>query len=78
MSTQSHTQSLPNFCERWTGSPGIFVPLFIAACYVQWEKVSKGRGLNRLMASATAFFGLTVTTVSGKRQPQHLTQKLTQ
>jgi len=40
---------------------GIFVPLFIAACYVQWEKVSHGRGINYVMVFATVFFGCTIT-----------------
>ncbi|KAF9646494.1 hypothetical protein BDM02DRAFT_3270923 [Thelephora ganbajun] len=41
---------------------GIFFVLLIAACYVQWEKFSKRRGVNRIMVFTTVFFGLTVTT----------------
>jgi len=40
---------------------GTFVPFFIATCYVQWVKFSERGNINRLMASATAFFGLSVT-----------------
>ena len=40
------------------------MPLFITACYVQRERVLKGQGLNRLLAFATAFFGVSVTVVS--------------
>ncbi|KAF9779330.1 hypothetical protein BJ322DRAFT_1089812 [Thelephora terrestris] len=41
---------------------GIFVPLLIAACYVQWEKHSKGRRVHRVMVFTAVFFGLTITT----------------
>jgi len=41
---------------------GTFLPFFFAACYVQWEKSSKGRGINHFMVSATVFFGLAGTT----------------
>lgn len=56
-------------CQRWIGCVGIFASLFIAACYVQWERFSKGQGINRLMVFATVFFGFTVTTVSENRPP---------
>lgn len=41
---------------------GIFLILFFAACYVQWDKHSKGRGVNRVMVFTTVFFGFTITT----------------
>jgi len=41
---------------------GIFVPLLIAAWYVQWDKYSKGRGVNPVMVFTTVFFGVTTTT----------------
>lgn len=68
---------LRSLCQRRTCRAGIFVPLFIAACLVLWEKFSAGRGLNRFLASATAFFGLSVTAVSVKRPSKGLTQSLT-
>ena len=36
-----------------------------------------GRGINRLLAFATMFFGITVTAVSENWPPQNLTQELT-
>ncbi|KAF9644526.1 hypothetical protein BDM02DRAFT_3121771 [Thelephora ganbajun] len=41
---------------------GIFFVLFIAACYVQWEKFSKRREVNHVMAFTTVFMGSTITT----------------
>ena len=78
MSTQHHLSVVTIFMSFWIGCAGIFVPFFIAACYVQWDRVSKGRGTNRLMVFATAFFGLTVTTVSEGRPPKKLSWELTQ
>lgn len=59
----------------WTG---IFICLFVAACYVQWEKFSQGQGINRVMVSATVFFGITTTTVSENHRPRTPHQELTQ
>ena len=78
MSTQFHNFVATVLMSRWIGCVGIFVPFFVAACYVQWEKLSNRRGINHVMAFATAFFGLTVTTVSDERPPQELTRELTQ
>jgi len=40
---------------------GIFICLFFATCYVQWEKFSQGQGVNRVMVTATVFFGFSTT-----------------
>jgi len=51
------------------GCAGIFVSFFIAACHVQWDRFSSGRGLNHLMAVTTVFFGFATTAVSQKGPP---------
>lgn len=43
---------------------GLFIPLLLVASYAQWKKVSRGRKVNRVMAFATIFFGLTSIAVS--------------
>jgi len=40
---------------------GIFLALYVASCYVQWKKFSRGGNINHLMAFTTVFFGITIT-----------------
>jgi len=54
---------------------GVFVCLFIVACYVQWDKFRRGRGLNLVMALAIVFFGFTLTTVSVEKVPKLQTSR---
>jgi len=68
----------PRVTQYRVGCAGVFLSFFIAACYVQWDKFSKGQALNRVMALTTGFFGLTTTAVSERRPPRNLIQELTQ
>ena len=49
---------------------GVFIPLFVTACCVQWNKFSKKQEVNRVMVFSTVFFGFTITFVSKKRAPK--------
>ena len=71
MSAQFHLFVVSILMSCWIGCTGIFIPFFVAACCVQRERLSKRRGINYVMAFATAFFGLTVTTVSEGDHPRN-------
>ena len=50
------------------GRTGIYVPLFLTACYVQWQKGVKKDYADRIMAITTVFYGLILTMVCNFRR----------
>jgi Na+-translocating ferredoxin:NAD+ oxidoreductase RnfE subunit len=47
------------------GRAGIFIPLLLTSCYVQWRRRAERHTINPVMVFTTVFYGLTVTAVRG-------------